>query len=233
MNLGDLQTFIGSLCNDTNHDRYSLTDINTELDNTQDDWNLKAKIIKDTVSITLVANTRQYALSNLTGTPISFPRVTHKGIDLNKRSKAYFDHLTGYDWTADIGTPRDFYIEAEDPDTQYFTVRPVPQSSDVDAPAILEYIKRHTPMSASTDVPFMSGTSSNYLLRPFDWGVGYATADRLLRRDPSNENAKKADDYKKVGENVLADVIQVFKQLEAEEPKRMRFSGRGVVKGSK
>jgi hypothetical protein len=187
-----------------------------------DTWNLEAKIIKDTVTLTVVAGTRQYALSTLTGTPISFPRVTHKGIDLQKRSKAYFDHMGAYDWTQDIGTPKEFFIEAEDPDTQYITVHPTPQSGDVGAYLVVEYIKRHTSMSASTDVPFLSVTTSNYMLRPFDWGLCYSVASKLLLRDPSNENQEKSTNYSRIAKNVLAEVVQVFKALEAEEPKSIR-----------
>lgn len=221
MQLSEIQTMIGDLTNDPNHDRYSLMAIGTELDNSQDTWNVEAKIIKDTVSVTLVANTRQYALSLLTGTPISFPRTTHKGLDLDKRSKAYFDHLTGYDWTTDLGTPTEFYIEATDPDTQYITVHPNPQSGDVDGALIVEYVKRHTAMSASTDTPFMSVATTNYLLRPYDWGLCYSVAAKLLLRDPSPANEAKSTSYANIARNVLADVIQVFKALEAEEPKRI------------
>lgn len=236
MTFSDLQAFIGSLCNDTNHDRYSLSDINTELDNSQDTWNLEAKIIKDTVTVTVVDGTRQYALSGLTGTPISFPRVTHKGLDLDKRSKSYFDHLLSNDWTQDIGTPNEFFIEAEDPDNQYITLHPTPQSGDAGAYLVVEYIKRHTALSASTDVPFMSGSSSNYLLRPYDWGLGYSVASKLLLRDPNAANAKKAEDYRKIAQNVMAEVVQVFKALEAEEPKRLsggRYWRTGNVRQAK
>ncbi len=223
--LSEIQTLVGSLANDPNHDRYSLTDIGTELDNTQNTWNLEAKLIKDTVSLTLTANVRQYLLSSLTGTPISFPRTTLKGIDLAKRSKSYFDHIAGRDWTQDIGTPTDFYVEATDPDNLYISLYPSPQSGDVDQPLVVEYIKAHTPMSASTDVPFMSGATSNYLLRPFDWGICYSVASKLLLRDPSEANALKSNNYATIAKNVLAEVVQVFKQLEAEEPKAFRYWG--------
>lgn len=234
MQLSDLQSLIGSLCNDGNHDRYGLPDINLELDNTQDYWNLDAKIIKDTTTIPMVSGQRQYALSGLTGTPISFPRVTQAGIDLIKRSKAYFDHISMRDWTQDIGTPLEFFVEAEDPDNLFLTVRPTPQSGDAANNLVAEYVKRHTPMVASTDVPFMSGTVSNYLLRPYDWGLAYSTAARLLTRDPSEENAAKVAAYAKIGKGVLDEVIQVFKALEAEEPKSIRnFNGRAVCRGVK
>lgn len=225
MTLSELQNLIGTLSNDPNHDRYSLSDINTELDNSQDTWNLEAKLIKDTVTLTVVDGTRQYLLSTLTGTPISFPRVTHKGIDLQKRSKAYFDHITHQDWTADIGTPGQFFIEATDPSLQYITVYPTPQSGDVGANLVVEYVKRHTPMSVSTDVPFMSGTESNYMLRPFDWGLAYSVSSKLLLRDPNEANAKRSGDYANVAKNVLAEVIQVFKALEVEEPRVFRYYG--------
>ncbi len=221
MTLSELQTLIGKLTNDPNNDRYSLADINVELDNSQDIWNLEAKVIKDTVTITIVDGTRQYALSSLTGTPLAFPRTTHKGIDLEKRSKAYFDHMSGHDWTVDIGTPRQFFIEGEDPDVQYITLYPTPQSGDVGANLVVEYVKRHTSMSASSDVPFMSGTASNYLLRPFDLGLAYSVSAKLMMRDPSEQNVLKTQNYASIAKGVLSEVVQVFKALEAEEPKRM------------
>lgn len=231
MTLSDLQTLIGSLTNDPSHDRYSTTDIGTELDNTMDDWNVKAKIIKDTYAVTWVDGTRQYALSDLTGTPISFPRATHKGLEMKKVSKTWLDLYTGSDWTVTTGTPKYFFIEATDPDVQKLTVYPTPTGEDAGAYGSIEYIKRHTAMSASTDTPFMSGTTVNYLLRPYDWGIAYATAARLLVRDPSSENVAKITTYSQIASNVLSDVIQVFKSLEAEEPKRIaggRYAGGNV-----
>lgn len=222
MTLSDLQILIGDLTNDPNHDRYTTTQIGTELDNSQDKWNIEAKIIKDTVTLTTVDGTRQYALSTLTGTPISFPRVTHKGLELKKVSKSWLDLYTGTDWTLDVGTPRFFVVEATDPDVQYLTVYPTPQSADAGANLVVEYVKRHTPMVASSDVPFTSVTTSNYLLRTYDWGLAYDVSSRLLARDPSEINAKKQTDYAKIAGGVMADVVQVFKQLEAEEPKKMR-----------
>ena len=221
MQLSEMQVMIGDLVSDPNHDRYSLTQIGTELDNSMDTWNIEAKIIKDTVNVTLTANIRQYALSLLTGTPISFPRTTHKGIDLSKRSKTYFDHLGPRDWTLDLGTPTDFFIEATDLDNQFISLYPNPQGNDVDQPVVVEYVKRHTPMSAASDTPFMSVTSVNYLLRPFDWGLCYSVASKLLLRDPSTTNAAKSSNFASIAQNVLSEVVQVFKALEAEEPKRI------------
>lgn len=228
MTLSDLQLFIGSLTNDPDHTRYDTTAIGTELDNSQDDWNVKAKILSDTVTLTIVAGTRQYALTGLTGTPISFPRVTHKGLELKKVDKAWLDLYSGSDWTLDTGTPQRFFIESTDPDLLMLTVHPTPQDADAGANLVAEYIKRHTPMSAASDVPFMSGTASNYLLRPYDWGLGYDAAARLLARDPTPENLIKIagrnglGGFNGIGKNVLADVIQVFKALNKQEPMRMR-----------
>lgn len=236
MILSDLQILIGALCNDPNHDRYTLSDISTELDNTMDDWNIKARIIKDTSTLTTVDGTRQYALSTLTGTPISFPRVTHKGLELTKRSKSWLDLYSGNDWTTNLGTPKFFIIEAEDPAIQYLTVQPTPQSGDAGANLVVEYIKRHTSMSAASDTPFMSGTEVNYLMRPYDWGLAYATSSRLLARDPSTINDDKAAKYAKLGMNVLDDVIQVFENLEEEEPPRLqggRYWSSGNVQKAK
>jgi hypothetical protein len=218
----ELLTLIGDLTNDPGSDRYTSAMRATELDNSQDKWNVGAKIIKDTVTLTVVDGTRQYAISGLTGTPIAFPRVTHRGIELDKKSKTYIDLYTASDWTVDVGTPSAYFIEITDPDLQYITVHPTPQSVDAGANLVIEYIKRHTAMSATTDVPFMSGTSSNPLLRPYDWGLAYDVSARLLARDPSAENTSRAVDYSRIAGSVLADVVQVFKALEQEEPMRMR-----------
>lgn len=223
MTLSDLQTLIGNLTNDPNHDRYTTTDIGIELDNSQDEWNAEIGIIKDTVTLTVVDGTRQYAISGLTGTVIGFRRVTHKGIRLEKVDKSWMDlYAGGQDWTTNNGTPKKFLIEATDPDVQYITLYPTPTANDAGAYLVVEYIKKHTSMSSSTDVPFMSGTSSNSLLRPYDWGLAYATSVRLLLRDPSKESVAKVQNYSTVAAGVKANVIQVFKDLEEETPRRFR-----------
>lgn len=225
MDLSALQTLIGDLTNDPNHDRYSLTQINTELDNWQDKWNVEAKIITDTVTLTVVDGTRQYALSGLTGTPIAFTRVTHKGLLLRKKDKAWFDmYVGGTDWTTTVGTPTDYYIEATDPDLQYITLYPIPQSGDAGAYLVAEYVKKHTAMSASGDTPF----NASPLMRPYDWGGAYDVAARLLVRDPDEKNAMKVGAYKKIADGVMADVIQVFKAFEKQVPMRLKSNYRPV-----
>lgn len=222
MTLTEFYAFIGGLTNDAAHDRYSTSDIDTELENTQKTWNLEVKVLTDTASLTLVAGTRQYDLSSLTGTPIDFGRVTHKGLELQKVSKVWMDQYSGDDWTANTGTPKKVIVEATDPDVLKVTVHPTPQSGDTDAPLIIEYVKAHTPMSSSGDVPFLSGTSSNYLLRPYDQYLGYDTAATLLLRDPSQENLVKAQGFRQKAMEGKANLIQVFKDLESEEPRRLR-----------
>ena len=233
MNLSTCQSFIATLCNDTGNSRYALTDINTELDNTQDEWNIEAKIIKGTATITVVNGTRQYAISNLTGTPISFTRATHKGLPLKKRSKSYFDLFSsGTDWTTISGTPAEYCAEIQIASAQYITVKPTPGVNDAGANLVVEYIKRHTSMSAASDTPFMDGATANDLLRPYDYGVCYASAARLLARDPSPETASKVVNFSKIGNTVKANVIQVFEALEKEEPFRLRSSRMGVRRRS-
>ncbi len=235
MQLSELQTLCGSLLNDPNHDRYSLTDINTEIDNTESQWNQEIKIIKETTTLTVVDGSRQYLLTLISGTLLAEGRVTHKGLDLEKRSKAYFD-LYGNDWTQDIGTPREFCIEATDPSNLYLTLHPTPQSGDIGANLVVESIIAHTPMSASTDVPFMLGALSNYLLRPFDFYLAYSASARLLARDPSAQNQAKSGEYLKISGDGKANLTQVFKALEAEEPKRMsggRYWNQGAVRLAK
>lgn len=220
MQLSDLQSLVGSLASDPNHDRYALADINTELDNAQNQWNEEIKIIKETTTLTTVAGQRQYALSLISGTPLAFSRATFRGLDITKRSKAYFD-LYGADWTLDQGTPSEYCIEGTDPSNLFITVHPTPQGNDAGAYLVIEAIIAHTPMSAPTDVPFLLGTASNFLLRPYDFYLAYNVAARLLARFPSAENNGRSEQYLKISAEGKANLVQVFKALETEEPKRM------------
>lgn len=225
MILSELQTLVGSLTNDPNHDRYSLSDVNTELDNTIGQWNEEIKIIRQTATTSVVAGTRQYSLSSMTinGAPLSFPRVTHKGIDLKKRSKSYFDLYTSSDWTQHIGTPTDFFIEATDYSNLYLSLYPIPQAGDAGVNLVIESINAHFTMVNATDVPFMySAGNSNFVLRPYDFYVAYSAAARLLARDPSAINQPKQASYMEIAREGKELITNVFKQLEADEPLRFR-----------
>ena len=207
---------IGDLTNDPNHDRYSTSQIDTQLENVQSRWNVAAGILVDTTTLTTVANTRSYLLSSLTGTPIAFRRATHRGLELVKRSKAWFDLYAGDDWADDIGTPVYYYIDT-DVDAFNLVLYPIPQDADAGANLVVEYIKQHTALASASDSPFNSLT----YLTPFHYGVAYETAGNLLAQDPDPANAIKMDRYQKMANNALADLIQSFKALEKEEPWRM------------
>lgn len=210
---------IGDLTNDPLHDRYSTSQIRTQLNTVQNHWNVTAGIIVDTVTITTVDGTRAYNFSDLTGTPIEFRRVTHKGIELLKRSKNYFDLYTNTDWSLDEGTPRMWYV---DTDAGGFTlvVYPTPQDADAGANLVVEYIKAHTAMASDSDSPFDSLT----LLTPYHHGVAYEASANLLAQDPSDQqNIMKLDQYRKIARSTLDDVIQVFKAMDKDEP--MRITG--------
>lgn len=218
MNQTQIYTLIGDLTNDPNHDRYTTSRIDTILDNVQNRWNIAAGILVDTVTLTTVDGTRQYALTSLTGTPIGFRRVTHKGLELSKRSKAYFDLYAGDDWTTNLGTPTAYYIDT-DADGFYLVVYAIPQSADAGANLVVEYVKQHTSMASASDSPFNSLT----YLAPYHYGVAYESASMLITSDPDPANQVKLDRYQKVANAVLQDVIQVFKAMEKEEP--LRLSG--------
>jgi hypothetical protein len=219
--LSDLQTYISGKINDPTNTRYSLTTINSELDTVQDRWNLEAHIVRDSVTLTTVAGTSTYALSGLTGTPIKFLRVTHKGINLQKRSKQYFDMFTSYDWTADNGTPNDYYIDINT-STPLIGVRPNPQGNDAGANLKIEYVKRHTSMSAASDTPFMNGSSANTLVAPYFYGVGLEAAANLLDPDPTPETVQKASLFRAQAERVLSIVMQIYTDLDSDEPLRIQ-----------
>lgn len=222
MDKATFDTLVGDLIGDPNHDRWTTTQIGVEADNTQDRWNVHAKILKDVSVITTVAGTRRYTISGFTSSiTIAFLRVTHRGLELNRRDKTYFDLFAGDDWTDDEGTPTDYMIDYTDPDNQYLVVYPTPRAEDEGDNLSVEFIKRHTPMSADSDEPF----NSNTMIRPYHWGIAYETASRLLARDVSPvapQNAAKATVYQRIAENVLAEVVQTFKAQEREEPFRLR-----------
>jgi hypothetical protein len=209
---------VGYLTNDPNHDRYSTAQIDQQLDNVQNRWNVAVGILVESVTLTTVDGTRTYPLSWLTGNPIHFRRVTHKGIEILKRSKTWFDLYSGTDWTLDTGTPRFFYIDT-DVDGFNLVVYPTPQSGDAGANLVVEYIKEHTPMASASDSPF---NSLSYLTA-YHYGLAYEVASNLLAQDPDPANQVKIDRFQRQANNALADVTQVFKAMEKEEP--LRLSG--------
>lgn len=216
MNQTQLYTLIGDLTNDPNHDRYSTSQIDTLLEVCQSRWNVAAGIIVDATTLTTVSGTQTYALTSLTGVPIAFRRVTHKGLELDKRSKVWLDLYAGDDWSDDIGTPTMYYIDT-DGDAFNLVVYPIPQDGDTGSNLVVEYIKQHTAMASASDSPFNSLT----YLQPFHYGVAYEVAANLLVRDPDQANAIKIDRYQRQANNALADVVQVFKAMEKEEPMRL------------
>jgi hypothetical protein len=216
MNQTQLYTLIGDLTNDPNHDRYTTSQIDTILDQVQDRWNVAAGILVDSTTLTTVAGTREYAITGLTGTPIAFRRVTHLGIDLQKRSKAYFDLYCGDDWSNDEGTPTSYYIDT-DGDGFNIVLYPIPRDADAGANLVVEYVKRHTSLASASDEPF----NSLAYVRPYHFGVAYEAAALLLTRDPDQANAVKIDRYQRVANNALADVTQVFKAWDKDEPLRL------------
>lgn len=218
MQRSELLVLIGDLTNDPSHDRYTAAQIYTELDVTQRKWNIGVPILKDTVTLTVVSGTRQYALTTLTGVPIAFPRVTHKGLKLEKVDKSWLDLYSGTDWTQLTGTPTRFVIETTDPAEQFITLNPTPGDNDAGAYLVVEYVKDHTAMAADADVPF----NTSPLLVPYHYGVAYDVSARLLTRDPNQENAMRSVAHAKTADSVYADVVQMFKALERAEPMRLR-----------
>lgn len=209
---------VGYLTNDPNHDRYSTAQIDQQLENVQNRWNASAGILVDSSTVTVIAGTRQYALTGLTGVPVAFRRATFKGIELLKRSKTWFDLYSGGDWTTDNGTPQYYFIDT-DVDGFLLTVYPNPQDADAGANLVVEYIKQHTAMASASDSPFNSLT----YLSPYHYGVAYEVGAHLLAQDPDPANQIKIDRFQRIGNNALADLTQVFKGMEKEEP--MRLSG--------
>lgn len=228
MTLSELQVLVGDLTNDPNHDRYTLSQMNSEFDFTQNRWNVEAKIIRQTATITVVAGTRQYpinpsSVTGIDGVVISVIRVTHKGLELKKRDPGWFDLYSGDDWTQHLGTPIAFTVEFVTWDAPKLTVYPTPRDADAGANLVLQFIALHTTMAAAGDKPFTNSDGvTNDLLRHYDWGIAYDVAARLLARDPNEVNSAKSINYAAIARGVLADIVQVYNALQKEEPYRMR-----------
>lgn len=218
MDVSAFYTLIGDLTNDPAHDRYTTSQILTVMNNVLDEWNLEAAVLKDTVTLTTVAGTRSYLLSTLTGTPVRFDRVTHLGIELERRDKSWFDLYASDDWSDDTGTPKMYYINVSDPDLQNIYLYPTPQDADAGANLVVEYVKRQDTLTATTDIPF----NSNTLLYPYHHGIAYRASALLLLRDPTPDARFKASGYQSTASAVLTKVIEVFKEQEKEEPPRLR-----------
>lgn len=202
--------------NDPNHDRYTTSQIDTQLDIVQNRWNVDAGIIVDSISVPLTVGIGSYAVSGLTGTVVDFRRITHRGLELQKRSKNWLDLYHGDDWSDDVGPPTDYYVDT-DWENWYIRIFPLPRTEDTDVSLVTEYVKQHTTMDEATDEPF----DNIPYLRPYHYGIAYAAASNLLTQDPDPINAAKAARYFKVSETAYSDLIQHFKAFEKDEPLRM------------
>lgn len=222
LTLSDLQTYISGKINDPSNARYSTTLINEELDIVQDRWNLEALICRFAVTLATTGGVSTCALSGLTGTPMKFLRVAHKGIPLTKRSKEYFDRYSAIDWTTSTGTPRDYYIDLTQ-SSPVIGLRPQPQIADAGTNLLVEYLIRHTSMVNPTDQPFSIAGNLNTLISPYIYGIGLEAAANILEPDPTKETVAKVQAFKAQANRVLSLVQQIYADFDLDEP--YRFSG--------
>jgi len=219
-NLADLQILAANHLNDPANTRYTLSEINNHFDIAMDRWNRIAHICRNTVTLTTVANQGPYAITGLVGTPLEIRRVTHKGIELTKRAKSYFDLYSASDWTTTPGTPTDFVIDINSNPVNVI-LYPIPQGNDAGANLSVEYVLRHDPMVNPTDTPFTVQGVVNLLMLPFAAGLAIEVAADILEHDPTPETVKKAEYFRKDANDILSDVISYYDRLETDEPMRM------------
>lgn len=219
-NLADLQTLASNYLNDPANARYALALLNNHFDIAQDRWNRAAHICRSTMTLSTVAGADTILLSGLAGTPLEILRVTHKGVDLAKRSKAYFDRYSGSDWTTSQGTPTDFVIDIN-ANPVVIIVYPTPQGNDAGANLGVEYVLRHDPMVNPTDTPFTTQGVVNTLILPFAAGLAVEVAADILAQDPTAETVKKAESFREQANDILSDVVAFYDRLETDEPMRM------------
>lgn len=228
--LSDLQTYVSNQINDPTNTRYSIALINQQLDIAQNLWNMEALICRATVIFTSVAGQQVYPISNLTGTIIKPLRVTFKGIALVQRSKYYFDLFSARDWTTDQGTPRDYYLDINQT-PPVIGLHPTPQGNDAGLNVGFEYLLAHQQMVNPTDTPFTSPVGQNTLITPFLYGLGLECAAAILEPDPTAETVKKASIFRAQANAVRSAVVQLYQELEQDEPMRMQ-GGRSWNVGS-
>lgn len=219
-NLADLQALAADHMNDLDHTRYKLDEINEHLDIAQDRWNREAHICRVRDTLTTVTDQYQYSFSLLSATPLEFWRVTHKNIDLIKRSREYFDRYSGVDWTQDKGTPKEFGVDLGVMPAFLF-LHPTPTGNDAGANLIAEYTARHDKMVNPTDTPFTVNGVQNTLIIPYIAGLAIEAAADILQHDPTPETVKKVASFKQESEAILSQVIQWYSRLDADEPLRM------------
>ena len=220
-NMGELEDLIADHLNDPEHTRYTIAEIDRHLDIAQDHWNREVRICRMADTLTTVASQYQYPISSLSTTPLEFIRVTHKGIDLIKRSKDYFDTFTSYDWTTMQGTPKDYFIDLVQ-SGPYIGLRPVPQGNDAGANLLVEYLGRHSPMVNPTDTPFTVNGVQNTLILTFLAGLASEVSSDILSHDPTPETAIKRKTFADEANKTLSQVVSIYQRLEEDEPWHMR-----------
>ncbi len=89
-------------------------------------------------------------------------------------------------------------------------------------PLGIEYVTPHSTLVNPTDTPFTVNGNQNTLILPYLAGLGLDVAASLLEPDPTAETVKKAAMFRGQANAYLSIVVQIYSDLETDEPFRMQ-----------
>lgn len=202
------------LINDPSAQRFTSSQIQSELQKAQEWFVLDTRCLTDNVTDTAVADQASYDLQS---DCLDIKRLAHKGLELKRVSKFELDRYTGQDWSDDKGTPRLYYVDL-DPNNKKYYLYPIPQGEDAGAYLAQEYIKIPPTLSSDSSVPLDSHT----LLAPYHDALAYKAAATLLDILPDQQSVAMIQRYEKKYEQYVSHCIETFKALSVTQPVRMR-----------
>jgi hypothetical protein len=155
MDRGSLRTRASQFAADNRQTRYTPTQYNAALNDSNVQFAMDAKCVFKTTTFTTVADQATYSLP----TDFLVDRfLTHKGIKLEPKDRSWFlFYNRGSDTLDDKGTPR-FYIVDPEETRKTFRLVPIPQADDAGANLDLDYLQIPAEMTSDTDEP-LNGTA--------------------------------------------------------------------------
>lgn len=152
--------------------------------------------------MTVVDGTSEYSLPT---DIMDVLRVAHKGIKIESLSAYELDLRLNQDWTDDIGTPTNYYVDL-DPNNKKLRLFPIPQAADAGANLTVEYLKIPPTLSADASVPFDGHT----LLIPYHDAIAYWAAASLLMVRPDQPALVMSGNYMNKYQGYVDKCIEAF-----------------------
>ncbi len=211
MTRSELVTRVGLLIGDPNNDRFTATQVQSEVQKWQEQFVLDTKCLIDVSQSSIVSGTASYDLPT---DILDVVRVAHDGIKLERTSEYDLDVMLNQDWSDDTGTPTLYYVDL-DPNNKKIILYPIPQSGDVGTNnLVVEYIKLPPALSSDSSVPLDSHT----LLAAYHDAIAYGAAASLLNIQPDQAALVMIGQYEKKYQKAVSDCIDGFVNLGKSNP---------------